>query len=1088
MNKDMRWMQWALAGLLAVILAACGGGGGGTTSPNTETLSGVAATGAGVTGIISLRDTATGQIQATHTDNGSYAFNVTGLPGPFVLRAESDDHSIVLYSVVRKAGGQTQANINPLTQRVVGRLISSLSASLIDPAVAFDDSVFMSGLSDTTLAMAVEWTLEHTSPYFRQRLAAHGVDAATLNPITTGFTVGQGLDLAFDEVRFFYDSATGEAWEQSVASGQVVGTQFFALRNDEPAVLDASAPSLYLLPGTSQTLAATLAGDNLGPMPIGQGLRWEVSDPALASVDANGVITAAAFTGDHSLTVTAHYQSGDLHLQDAVSLILTEQPALGGVDMSELPDTFQSPGTYPLYTTLHLAEGGGTVQFYGGSWTIVDPDPYTQAAVSVVTLYGQPHLQVTKPAQDLSVHLRAVVTIDGVSYTVDKTVTVKQFVLTPMHLYVQCPYAIEYQIPANCTASVLNNDDSFSDVTADLQLEVEAVDAADATASGNTLTSTWGNRQYGRWLVVTGHYGPLSNTASVILNNRKTLMTGLEIVGLSALDEGASTTLQAWATWDDGSRTNISSSVRWTSADTAAAVFSSYAYGVLTAHYILDQAADKTVTVTLEACKYMYYSASNCDAANLLSTTADITVRYAPPALTGVNVDLGDLASGFVTVGGSHPLQAQAVWNKKLPDGKAWATPITSGAIWSSSNADATVNGNTLEVAATPTEPLALISASYQDPNDSGVTRTGRKVVTLYAPLGVPKYLSASVGSTVGATALLGGDGLARELGNIYSAALGAYYYGPSTPKPFIAQVRQVVQSSYSGPVYLRTDGTVWYPELVSGTSLSVDVRQQLMVQLGGYYSSATVPRRIPGLGGVTALLSTNWWSSPGQLFALKTDGTVWSVTASLDYQTGITSYVLTQQFSGAVKLAGHGYSAFVLDATGHVWSRGGYTSTMGRNGDASVFGKVVKADLSELTGIVDIAAYDGAAVALDNQGNLWSWGNNGNGQLGVGDTLNRQFATPVTSVTGFTQLSPTAQAGLRGDGSLWAWGSTHMYNQQPQRVGTFTGLLQVMSNYLVDGDHHVSQWSSSQWATPTLMVIPLRDETGAADTQLLLQ
>lgn len=1088
MNKDMHWLRRTLLGLLALLLAACGGGGGGTTSPNTETLSGVAATGAAVQGIVSLRDLATGQIQATHTDNGSYAFNVSGLSGPFVLRAESDDHSVVLYSVVRKAGGQTRANINPLTHRVVGRLISSLSTNLIDPAVAFDDPVFMSGLSDGSLATAVEWTLSHTSPYFRNRVAAHGVDIATLNPITTGFTVGQGLDLAFDEVRFYYDGATGEAWEQSVATGQVVGTQFFALRNDEATGLDASAPSLYLLPGTSQTLAATLSSDNLGPLPIGKGLRWEVSNPALASVDANGVITASAFTGEHSLTVTAHYQSGDLHLQDPVSLILTEQPVAISVDMSELPDTFQSPGTYPLFTSVQLADGGGTVQFYGGSWTIVDPDPYTQAAVSVVTLDGQSRLQVNKPAQDLNVHLRAVVAIDGVTYTADKTVTVKQFVLTPLNLYLQCPYAIDYQVAAGCTATVLNNDGSFSDVTADLQLEVEAADAVDATASGNTLTSNWGNRQYSRWLVVTGHYGPLSNTASVILNNRPVVMTGLEIVGLAALDEGASTTLQAWASWDDGSRTNISSAVRWTSADTAALVFSSYGYGALTARYILDQTADKTVTVTLEACKYLYYSVSGCDPANLVATTADVTVRYALPALTGVNVDQGELASGFVTVGGSHALQALAVWNKKLPDGNAWTTPITSGVTWTSSNVDAVVNGSTLDVAAEPAEPLALLSATYQDPNDSGVNRTGRKVVTLYAPLGVPKYLSASVGSSPGATALLGGDGLARELGNIYSAALGGYYYGPSAPKPFIAQVRQMVQSSYSGPVYLRTDGTVWYPELVSGTSLGVEMRQQLMVQLGGYYSSAAVPRRIPGLVGVTALLSTNWWSSPGQLFALKADGTVWSIAASLDNQTGITSYVLTQQFSGAVKMAGHGYSAFVLDVTGHVWSRGGYTSTMGRNGDASVFGKVVKADLSELTGIVDIAAYDGAVVALDDQGNLWSWGNNGNGQLGVGDTLSRQYATPVTSVTGFTQLSPTAQAGLRGDGSLWAWGSTHMNNQQPQRVGAFTGLLQVVSNYLVDADHHVSQWSSSAWSTPSLTVLPLRDETGAAGTQLLLQ
>lgn len=1081
----LRW-QWVLAGLLALVLAACGSGGGGTTSANTDTLSGVAATGAGVQGIVSLRDLATGRIQATHTDNGRYAFNVTGLSGPFALRVESDDHAVLLYSVVLKAGRQTQGNINPLTQRVVARLVTTVPGlTVTDPAVAFNSPELLANLDAATLAQAVDWTLAFTSPYFRARLAAHGV-SPTVDPVTTDFTVGQGLDLAFDEVQFFYDAVTGTAWEKAVASGQVVGTALFTLGDFNPVFLTVAAPASYLVPGASQTMTATLLNDHFWEVPVEKGLRWEVSDPALASVDADGVVTAAAFTGNHSLTVTAHYQAGDQHLQNSMELTLTEQPLVASVDMSELPDTFQSLGNYPLFTTLHLADGGGMLQSYSGTWTVVDPDPYTQAAVHVISVNGQPVLAVDKPVQDLNVHLRAVQTINGIEHTTDKTVTVKQFVLTPVHLYVQCPYAIDFDVAAACTGSVLNNDGSFTDVTPELQLEVAAEDASAVTASDHTLTSTWDNRSYSRWVVVTGRYGPLSNTVSVNLNPRKTLMTSLEIVGLSALDEGASTTLQAWANWDDGTRTNVSSSVLWTSADTGALVFPAYGYGALTARYILDQASDKTTTVTAETCKTKNYW--SCAAGDKMTVSADITVRYAAPALTGVNVDLGDLASGFVTVGGSHALQAQAVWNKKLPDGNPWTTPIASGVTWSSSNAEAVVSGNSLDVAAAPTEPLALISASYQDPNDSGVTRTGRKVVTLYAPLGVPKYLGPNLGSTSGSTALLGGDGLARDLGYIYSPAQGAYYYGPSAPRPFIAQVRQVVQSSYSGPVYLRTDGTVWYPELVSGTSLSADTRQQLMVQLGGYYASATVPRRIPGLDNVAALLATSWWSTPGLLHALKADGTVWSVAPSLNNQTGITSYVLAQQFSGAIKLAGNSYSMFALDAAGHVWSRGGYISNLGRNGEANVFGKVVKADLTELTGIVDIAAYDGAAVALDGQGNLWSWGSNSNGQLGVGDTLNRQFATPVTSVTGFTQLSPTAQAGLRGDGSLWAWGPTYMYNLQPQRVGTFTGLLQAMANYLVDSDHHVSQWSSSQWATPTLSVIPLRDETGGAGTQLLLQ
>ncbi|MCC2638737.1 MAG: putative lipoprotein [Moraxellaceae bacterium] len=1087
MDKGMRWMQWALAGLLAVVLAACGGGGGGTTSPNTETLSGVAATGAGVQGIVSLRDLATGQIQATHTDNGSYAFNVTGLGGPFVLRAESDDHATVLYSLVVKAGSRTQANINPLTQRMAARLVSISSGGLTDPAIAFDAPGAMGGITFLSLAQAADWVLDNTSPYFRARLAAHGVDAASLDPVTTPFTVGQGLDLAFDEVRFFYDAATGEAWEQSVATGQVVGTQLFALGNENGLLLEVSAPSSYLVPGSSQTLSAILTSSSYRQLTIGKGLRWEVSDPALASVDANGLVTAASFTGSHSLTVTAHYQSGDLHLQDAVVLTLSEQPLVASVDMSGLPDTFQSPGDYPLFTTLHLVNGG-TTEGYTGTWTVVDPDPYTQAAVSIGTINGLPTLMVNKPVQDLSVHLRAVQTFGGVEYTTDKTVMVKQFVLTPLNLYLQCPYSIDYQVAAGCSGSVLNNDGSYSDVTADLQLQVAAADTTYVTASGSTLTSVWDNRNTSHYVQVTGRYGGLSSQVAVYVNPRKTLMTGLEIVGLSALDEGASTTLQAWATWDDGSRTNISYSVSWTSSDTAAAAFSSYGYGALTARYILDQASDKTVTVTLAACKYMGWNVGGCTADNRISITTDITVRYAPPSLAGVNIDTGELASGFLTVSANHALQARAVWNKKLPDGSAYMTPIAAGVTWTSSNADAAVSGDTLAVAASPVERLAMISASYQDPADSGVTRTGRKVVTLYAPLAVPKYLDMTANYYV-STYLLGGDGLVRELVNNYDSASGSYVYRPTAPRPFIAQVRQAVATgSYNPPVYLLADGTVWYPELVSTTSFSAEMRQQLILQLGNTYGSAMVPRRIPGLDNVTALVSTNWWGSPGQLHALRADGTVWAISVSQNYQTGVSSYTLTQQFSGAVKMASHGYALFVLDTAGQVWSRGSTAAYIGRDGATSTFGKVVKADQTTLTGIVDIAASGDAAMALDQQGNLWGWGSNYNGVLGLGDAVNRLYATPVTSVTGFTRLSPTAQAGLRADGSLWAWGPSHQGSLEPQKVGNFTGLLQVMGAYLVGADHRVSYWSSYQYNSPPLTVKPVLDETGSSGTQLLLQ
>ncbi|MDF3031053.1 MAG: putative S-layer domain protein [Moraxellaceae bacterium] len=1071
------------------MLGSCGGGGGGTTSPSTQTLSGVAATGAGVVGIVTLKDIPSGQIQATHTDDGSYTFNVTGLSGPFLLRVESDDHATTLYSIAYKDGSATRAQINPLTHLVMVRLGTNQPFfGNSDPGVFFDAPQHLVNLDAARIAAALDWVLDHTSPYFRQRLAANDVDVATLNPMTDTFEIGTGLDLAFDDVRFFYDPVTGESWEQSVATGDIVGAHLYIYGSVEPSMIEVAAPAPYLIPQSSLSLSVTISGNNFWQLPVGKGLRWEVSDDSLASVDANGVVTAKNFTGSHTLTVTAHYQSGDLHLQDAVTLTLDEEPHVATVDMSGLPATFDARGSYPLFTTMQLDDAtGGTLKNYSGTWSLVDPDAYTQDDVSIVTGFdGLTYLVVDKPVQDLSVTLRAVQTINGVTTTTERVVTVKEFVLTPRSLVLQCPYSIEYQVPAACTAYVVNNDGTQTVVTPEVALSVSDADAAYVSASGNTLTSAWDNRSISRYVAVQASYQALTTSAQVYLNPRKTLLTSLEIVGSSEMAEGVTNTLQAWANWDDGTRTNVSSSVRWTSGDTGIATFASYPYGALTSRYIFGQESDKTVTVTIEACKYQSYWVGNCSAANLLVTTADITVRFAQPALTGLSLETGVLANGFVALDASHALQAIAIWNKKLPNGAAYTTLVDAVVTWSSNNPDAVVSGSTLTAAASAAEPLLMITASYQDPHNSGVTRTARKVVTLYSPLDEPARLAVSPVAYYyygPLPFLLGGDGLARQISSSYDYSAGQSYSRPEAPKPFISAVKQVAANSNS-IIYLRNDGTVWYPELVINTSYSAEMRQQIALQLGG--NNSTIPRQIPGLTGVSAITVTNFYGTPAILHALKPDGTLWGVAVSQNNTTGVVSYTVTQQFSNVRKVVANGYAMFVLDNDGKVWSRGADSFGLGRTGSGSTYGKVVKADLTELTDIVDIAAGDGM-VALDSQGRLWSWGNNGSGQLGVGDTVNRSYATQVTSVTGFTQLSLTAQAGLRSDGSLWAWGPSYMNSTEPQRVGQLSGLRQLSGAFFVAADGKVSSWVVSQYSTPQLILSAVRTANGGVGSQLVV-
>ena len=70
--------------------------------------------------------------------------------------------------------------------------------------------------------------------------------------------------------------------------------------------------------------------------------------------------------------------------------------------------------------------------------------------------------------------------------------------------------------------------------------------------------------------------------------------------------------------------------------------------------------------------------------------------------------------------------------------------------------------------------------------------------------------------------------------------------------------------------------------------------------------------------------------------------------------------------------------------------------------------------------------SYVGAGSALTESGDLYTWGSNGSGQLGVGDTTNRSVPTQVSGGLKFkrVQVGSTAMRGITFDGTLYAWGN----------------------------------------------------------------
>ncbi len=69
----------------------------------------------------------------------------------------------------------------------------------------------------------------------------------------------------------------------------------------------------------------------------------------------------------------------------------------------------------------------------------------------------------------------------------------------------------------------------------------------------------------------------------------------------------------------------------------------------------------------------------------------------------------------------------------------------------------------------------------------------------------------------------------------------------------------------------------------------------------------------------------------------------------------------------------------------------------------------------------------EGFLVALDSEGNLWSWGNNASGQLGLG-SVGGTHNTPeaISATVSFVQVSAGKAhvLALASDGSVWSWGA----------------------------------------------------------------
>jgi Regulator of chromosome condensation (RCC1) repeat/Bacterial TSP3 repeat len=227
------------------------------------------------------------------------------------------------------------------------------------------------------------------------------------------------------------------------------------------------------------------------------------------------------------------------------------------------------------------------------------------------------------------------------------------------------------------------------------------------------------------------------------------------------------------------------------------------------------------------------------------------------------------------------------------------------------------------------------------------------------------------------------------------------------------------IASGYYHTLLVRSDGSMW------------SWGRNALGQLGiGSTDDQLLPFQITTLTNASAIAGGQYHSlavtSDGKVYAWGLDQDGQLGDGGVDYQQN--SPVLIDHVIGtAIEVAAGQSHSLALTNDGHVWAWG--SNGQGQLGDGSGQSQYYPVQLTDanLTDVVVIAAGKDFSVALKNDGSVWTWGSNAYGQLGTGNAGGNS-ATPVQcQIDHVVAISAGQQhaVALKDDGHVWSWGAS---------------------------------------------------------------